>query len=73
MIKNSTVKILCSTLAAMGAAVAASDVRAAQPVKVDVGAGLEYHSNAGRVSTDEQSDVARIARVGVAWADPTGP
>lgn len=45
----------------------------AQPIDVDVGVGLERHSNAARVSTDEQSDTARLLRAGIAWKDPVGP
>jgi hypothetical protein len=54
---------------AMGAGVAI----AAPNLEVDVGAGLEYHSNAARTSIDEQSDVAQLARAAVSWRDLTGP
>lgn len=36
---------------------------------VDVGAGLEYHSNAARVSDNEKSDVARTAHAALNWVD----
>lgn len=48
-------------------------VFAAPNAKVDVGAGMEFHSNAALVSTDEKSDVARIAHLGFSWSDPAGP
>ncbi len=74
MTKRARLNVLCSSLASAGAALLAADSGwAAQPVRITAGAGLELHSNAARVSENEESDLARIARAGIAWADPVGP
>lgn len=69
MTKHARLKALCSALTT----ITAMPLWAAQPVKIDVGAGLEFHSNPALVSSDEESDVARVARAQIAWADPVGP
>ena len=48
-------------------------VVAAPNIDVDVGVGAEYHSNAARVSDNEQSDVASVARAAIAWRDAIEP
>jgi hypothetical protein len=40
---------------------------------VDVGIGLEHHSNAARVSDNEESDVARTAHAALTWVDLLSP
>jgi hypothetical protein len=59
-------------IAAINAMVAGVAI-AAPNLEVDVGAGLEYHSNAARTSVDEQSDVAQLARAAVTWRDLNSP
>ncbi|MFT3929920.1 MAG: hypothetical protein QM709_06445 [Spongiibacteraceae bacterium] len=69
MTKHPKLTALCSALTT----ITAMPLWAAQPVRVDVGAGMEFHSNAALVSEDEESDLVRVARAGIAWADPVGP
>ncbi len=61
-------KLLVAAIAA-GNSIA---VQAAPRLGAEFGAGLEYHSNAARVSEDEESDVAAIARAALTWRDNEG-
>jgi len=72
MTKTKIANAICTVLTVAGNAIP-SGAWGAQPVKIDVGLGLEHHSNASRVNTDEESDTARLLRAGISWADPGGP
>lgn len=49
------------------AVLSSGGLHAASEWGATAGLGAEYHSNAQRVSTDEESDLARIATLGLTW------